>query len=186
MRARNLLAPTFAQGRDARALHLSSDVSVTVSELAIARVRRFFRDRLPVSLADAAAIACSDTQSVLAEIENPQRAVAGDLIPWSEVAAAVQRTWTPADLDAAVRGMANFPALLRVSVVQWRIPAYLLIALERLVAEARGDSPEGESLTVEAYVARQLDLFLDIDMAKRLCRDPAFREAFEFPDREES
>ena len=160
-------------------------MSAPLDDLAIARVRRFFIDRLPVSLADAAAIACADPAWVLAEIENPEGAVAGDLIPWSEVAAIVQRTWTPADLDAAVGTMTGFPALLRVSLVQWRIPAYLLIALDRIVAETRGDSPEGDTLTVEAYVARQLDLFLDMDLAARLCGDPAFRQAFEFPDHEE-
>ncbi|MEA2239959.1 MAG: hypothetical protein QOC81_4683 [Thermoanaerobaculia bacterium] len=156
-----------------------------VDDLAIARVRRFFIDRLPVSLADAAAITRSHTAWVLAEIENPERVVAGGLIPWSEVAAIVQRTWTPADLDAAAGTTAGFPALLRVSLVQWRLPAYLLIALERIVAETRGDSPEGDTLTVEAYVARQLDLLLDMDLAEGLCSDSAFREAFEFPDREE-
>jgi hypothetical protein len=155
-----------------------------VDDLSIARVRRFFSDRLPVSLADAALIARCDPASVLAEIENPERAIAGDLIPWADVAAIVQRTWTPADLDAAAGTMAGFPVLLRVSLVQWRIPAYLLIALERIVAERRANSPEGGTLTVEAYVARQLDLFLDMDIAEELCRDPAFREAFEFPDDE--
>ncbi len=39
----------------------------------------------------------SDPAWVLTQIENPERAVAGDAIPWPEVAAIVQRTWPPAD-----------------------------------------------------------------------------------------
>ena len=161
-------------------------MSVPLDDLALARVRKFFSDRVSVSLRDAAMIARSDPAWVLAQIENPERATAGDTIPWPEVAAIVQRTWTSADLDAAVGTIEGFPRLLRVSLVQWRLPAYLLIALEHVVAEMRGDSPENETLTVETYVARQLDLLLDMDMLKRLSSDAAFREAFEFPDREES
>ena len=161
-------------------------MSVSLDDLVLARVRQFFRDRAPVSLANAAMIARSDPAWVLTQIENPERASAGDAIPWPEVAAIVQRTWTPADLDAAVGTVEGFPTLLRMSLVHWRLPAYLAIALERIVVEMRADSPEGETLTVESYVARLLDLFMDMDRVQGLCSDPAFREAFEFPDREES
>ncbi len=157
-----------------------------LDDLAVARVRQFFRDRAPVSLLDATMIVRSDPAWVLTQIENPERAAAGHAIPWPEVAAIVQRTWTPADLDAAVGEIEGFPKLLRVSVVHWRLPAYLVIALEQIVVEIRADSPEGETLTVESYVARLLDLFVDMDRVQGLCSDPAFREAFEFPDREES
>jgi len=131
-------------------------------------------------------IARSDPAWVLTQIENRERVAAGDEIPWAEVAAIVQQTWTPADLDAAVGTVEGFPTLLRMSLVHWRLPAYLVIALEHIVVEMREDSPEGETLTVESYVARLLDLFMDMDRVQRLCSDPVFREAFEFPDREES
>jgi hypothetical protein len=167
-------------------LPLSFNVSVSLDDLVLARVRQFFRDRVPVSLRDAAMITRSDAAWVLAQIENPERAAAGDAIPWPEVVAIVQRTWTPADLDAAAGTIDGFPTLLRMSLVHWRLPAYLVIALEHIVVEMRADSPEGETLTVESYVARLLDLFMDMDRVQRLCSDPAFRDAFEFPDREES
>ena len=160
-------------------------MSVSLDDPAVARVRQFFRERVPVSLRDAAHITRSDPAWLLAQIENPERAVAGDPIPWPEVAAIVQRTWTPADLDAAVGVIEGFPKLLRMSLVHWRLPAYLVIALEHIVVEMRTDSPEGATLTVESYVARLLDLFMDMDRVQGLCSDPAFREAFEFPDRDE-
>ncbi len=161
-------------------------MGVPLDDLAIARVRRFFAGRSPVNLTDAASIARADPAWILGEIENPEQVVAGGLIPWSDVVSIIQRTWTPADLDAALGAIEGFPKLLRVSLVQWRLPAYLLIALEHTVAALRGDSPENDMLTVETYVARQLDLFLDMDMVKRLSSNSAFREAFEFPDHEES
>jgi hypothetical protein len=161
-------------------------VSVSLDDLAIARLRQFFRDRAPVSLGDTALIAGVAPAWILGEIERPEQVIAGGFIPWSEVVSIIQRTWTPADLDAALGGVKGFPKLLHVSLVQWRLPAYLLVALEHIVAGMRGDSPENETLTVEAYVARQLDLLLDMDIVKRLNNDSAFREAFEFPEPEES
>jgi hypothetical protein len=98
------------------------------------------------------------------------------------MAVLVRETLTPAELEELAGGTPAFPKLLRVSSVTWRLPAYLLIALEHLVAGERAADPMSPRLTVEAYVARHLELTLDPEVLARLCVEPAFRAAFRFPE----
>jgi hypothetical protein len=151
-----------------------------------ARLRRFFNDRSGVSLREASALLGRGQAGIIAQLDpiavpHPERG-----IPWGEMAVLVRETLTPAELEALAGSSPAFPALLRVSSVAWRIPAYLLIALEHLVAAERAAdplaSPTSSRLTVEAYVARHLELTLDAEVLARLCVEPAFREAFRFPE----
>jgi hypothetical protein len=135
-----------------------------------------------VSLREAAALFACDPAWIAAQLDpiavpHPERG-----IPWEELAVLLCETFTPAELDAAAGNVPAFPALLRVSSVQWCLPAYLLIALEHLVANERALDPAASRLTVEAYVARQLSVALDIQIIDRLSIEPAFREAVHFPD----
>jgi len=146
------------------------------------RLRRFFADRRPISLRDAGALLGLDRSAIaesldLVAVPEPERG-----IPWTEAAALVCQTLTPAELDALLGRTSAFPALLRVSRVEWRIPMYLMVALEHLVADERSTNPAARRLTVEACVARRLDLTLDSDLLARLCLEPAFRNAFHFPE----
>jgi hypothetical protein len=55
------------------------------------------------------------------------------------------------------------------------------MALEHSVAEERALDPTASRLTVEAFVARHMDLTLDPDVFIRLLHvDPVFREPFTF------
>jgi hypothetical protein len=146
-----------------------------------ARLRRFFNDRSEVSIREAAALFGRDPAWIIAQLDqiavpHPERG-----IPWGEIAVLVRETLTPVELGALAGSAPAFPALLRVSTVAWRLPAYLLIALEHLVASERAADPMS-SLTVEAYVARHLELTLDPEVLARLCIEPAFRAAFRFPE----
>jgi hypothetical protein len=150
-----------------------------------ARLSRFFDDRKTVSLPEAAALFDCDPAWLIAQLDpvavpNPQ-----DGIPWTEIAVLVREFFTPAELDAVAGTMPGFPSLLRVSPVKWRLPAYLLIALEHLVADERARNGHASRLTVEAYVARQLSDILDTDVIDRLSVEPAFRAARYFPEDDE-
>ena len=147
-----------------------------------AHLRRFFDDPRPVSVGEAAALFGCDSDGILAQLDEVAVPHPEDGIPWVEFAALVRQRLTPAELDTVAGGTPSFPALLRVSSVEWRLPAYLLVALEHLVAEERVLNPRASRLTVEAYVARHLDLMLEHDVFERLCVEPAFREAFHFPE----
>jgi hypothetical protein len=135
-----------------------------------------------VSLREAAALLGRDPAWIIAQLDpiavpHPERG-----IPWGEMAVLVRETLTPVELGALAGSTPAFPALLRVSPVAWRLPAYLLIALEHLVAGERAADPMSSRLTVEAYVARHLALTLDPEVLERLCVEPAFRAAFRFPE----
>ena len=150
-----------------------------------ARLRRFFDDRMPLSLSEAAALFDCDPAWLTAQLDpiavpNPE-----DGIPWTEVAVLVRELFTPAELDAVAGTTRRFPSLLRVSPVEWRLPAYLLIALEHIVADERERTAGASRLTVEAYVARQLADILDTDVVDRLSVEPAFRAARDFPEDDE-
>ncbi|HSY51299.1 MAG TPA: hypothetical protein VLC46_21020 [Thermoanaerobaculia bacterium] len=148
-----------------------------------ARLRRFFDDRREVSLREAAALLGRDPAWVIAQLDEVAVPHPEQGIQWGEMAVLVRETLTPAELEALAGGSPGFPALLRVSSVTWRLPAYLLIALEHLVAGERAADPTTASrLTVEAYVARHLELTLDPEVLERLCAEPAFRAAFRFPE----
>ena len=138
-----------------------------------------------MSISEAAALLGCDPAGVVAQLDTVAVPHAEHGIPWVEFAALVRQRLTPAELDTVAGGTPSFPALLRVSPVEWRLPAYLLIALEHLVAEERVLNPVASRLTVEAYVARHLDLMLEHEIFNRLCIDPAFREAFHFPEEDE-
>ena len=149
------------------------------------RLRRFFDDRSHVSIREAVALLGCDPSWIIAQLDRIAVPDPENGIPWVELAALARETLTPAELDAVAGGAPAFPALLRVSSVEWRLPAYLLIALEHLVAKERALNPAAARLTVEAYVARHLDLMLDPEIFEHLCIEPAFRDAFHFPEEDE-
>jgi len=147
-----------------------------------ARLRRFFNDRSEVSIREAVALLGRDPAWIIAQLDQIAVPHPEQGIPWGEIAALVRETLTPEELEAAAGSAPAFPALLRVSSVEWKLPAYLLIAIEHLVANERAVNPLASRLTVEAYVARHLDLTLDSETLSRLSIESAFREAFHFPD----
>jgi hypothetical protein len=150
-----------------------------------ARLRRFFSNCNPVSLPEAAALFGCDPGWLIAQLDPIAVPHPEEGIPWAEMAVLVREIFTLAELDAVAGTMPGFPSLLRVSSVEWRLPTYLLIALEHLVADERAASAEASRLTVEAYVARQLSDLLDMDVFDRLSLDPAFRAARHFPEEDE-
>jgi hypothetical protein len=72
----------------------------------------------------------------------------------------------------------------RAVQVRWRIPLYLLAALERLTEDDRASDPTAAGRTVEATAVQRLELALDPGLVQALSRDPAFRRAFWFPEGE--
>jgi hypothetical protein len=150
-----------------------------------ARLRRFFNDRSPVSLREAAALFGSDAAWIIAQLDDVAVPHPESGIPWSEIALLARETFTPVELDAVANSVPDFPPLLRVRSVKWRLPAYLLIALEDAVAAERALDPAASRLTVEAFVARHLSLTLDSEIFDRLCNDPAFDKAMNFPEEDE-
>jgi hypothetical protein len=153
------------------------------SRLSLARLRRFLADRQPVTLGEAAHLLGCDASGVASEIgiDVPDR---GERIPWGDVVDLLRQMLTPEEFEAAAGNLDSFPELLRATPVVWSLPGYLLTALERAAAEERCRLG-AQRLTVEAYVAEQLERIVAPAIFIDLCRDPLFRKAFRFPEDDE-
>jgi hypothetical protein len=138
-----------------------------------------------MTVPEAAALFGSEPAWIVAQLDEVAVPQPEQGIPWSEIALLVREIFTPAELDAVAESVPGFPNLLRVSSVKWRLPAYLLMALDEAVAAERALNPAASRLTVEAFVARHLSMTLDSEIFDRLSDDPTFREAVEFPEEDE-
>jgi hypothetical protein len=155
-----------------------------VPRLPLARLRRFVASRQPVTLKQATRLLECDA-SWLAEEVGMAIPDPDERISWGDLVDLLRQMLTPEEFEEVAGELDGFPELLRVRPVIWSMPGYLLTALERAAAE-EGCRPGAERLTVEAYVAEQLERIVSPDLFLDLCRDPAFRKAFGFPEDDET
>ncbi len=108
----------------------------------------------------------------------------GGFLPWEDVMLWFLRAWPlPLVEDSVPREtLAHLPALLRTTTVTWRLPRYLVHALDRQTALETARSNDRHALTVEQYVAEQLHLAIDDDTVAAMNDDSGFMEAWLFPD----
>jgi hypothetical protein len=90
------------------------------------RLRRFFEDRRPVSIREAAALLGCDPAWIIVRLDQRDVPHAEQGIPWAEVAALAREILTPAELEAVAGRTSVFPDLLRLSPVEWRLPPICL------------------------------------------------------------
>lgn len=159
--------------------------TTTAKRIPWGRLRRFFLERQPITVAQAEALICLDPAAVVEALDTLGVRTVDGCIPWSDAAELICQTLTPVEIHKLLRGTPGFPPLLLVQRVAWRIPAWLLLALENRVAEERTRDPAARRLTVEAFVARELQFILEPDPIQQLNVDAAFRAAAHFPEGEE-
>lgn len=148
-------------------------------------LERFFRDRPDCTLAEAAEVIGSDIEWVAGHVDD----AAAPLVPWDEVALLFLRVWPPATLEAMLQDIGGLPELYRLRRVEWRLPEYLVIALEKCAARERAERDDAQDLTLEQWLSEQLLMLISPDVYDELMADPAMREAYLFPqgdDEEES
>ena len=147
-------------------------------------LQRFFRERRPCSIAEAADLVGYSAAWVRRRAEIDGIDLAAGLVPWDHVMLWFLRAWPlPLVEDSVPREtLAELPALLRTATVTWRLPRYLLRALDRQIDLETSRSNDRQALTVEQYVAEQLHLAIDDDTVASLGDDSGFMEAWLFPD----
>jgi hypothetical protein len=147
-------------------------------------LQRFFRERRPCSIAEAADIVGYSAAWVRRRAEIDGIDLAAGLVPWDHVMLWFLRAWPlPLVEDSVPREtLAELPALLRTATVTWRLPRYLLRALDRQIDLETSRSNDRQALTVEQYVAEQLHLAIDDDTVASMADDSGFMEAWLFPD----
>ncbi|HEV2720421.1 MAG TPA: hypothetical protein VG323_10425 [Thermoanaerobaculia bacterium] len=147
-------------------------------------LQRFFRERRPCSIAEAADIVGYSETWVRKRAEIDGIDLAAGVVPWEDVMLWFLRAWPLPLVEDAVppETIAHLPALLRTTTVTWRLPRYLVHALDRQTALESARSNDRHALTVEQYVAEQLHLVIDDDTVAAMNDDRGFMEAWLFPD----
>jgi len=144
-------------------------------------LQRFFKERRPCSIAEAADIVGYSEAWVRKRAEIEGIDLAGGFLPWEDVMLWFLRAWPLALVEDSVP-RDTLPALLRTTTVTWRLPRYLVQALDRQTQLESARSNDRHALTVEQYVAEQLHLVIDDDTVAAMNDDGAFMDAWLFPD----
>jgi hypothetical protein len=144
-------------------------------------LQRFFKERRPCSIAEAADIVGYSEAWVRTRAEIEGIDLAGGVLPWEDVMLWFLRAWPLALVEDSVPDE-TLPARLRTTSVTWRLPRYLVDALDRQTQLERARSNDRHALTVEQYVAEQLHLVIDDDTVAAMSDDAGFMEAWLFPD----
>jgi hypothetical protein len=147
-------------------------------------LQRFFRERRACSIAEAADVVGYSSAWVRRRAELDGVDLSGGVVAWEDVMLWFLRAWPlPLVEDAVPREtLADLPALLRTTTVTWRLPRYLVHALDRQTELESARSSDRHALTVEQYVAEQLHLVIDDETVAALNDDGGFMEAWLFPD----
>lgn len=147
-------------------------------------LQRFFRERRACSIAEAADLVGYSEAWVRARAAIDGIDLAGGFLPWEDVMLWFLRAWPLALVEDSVprETLAHLPVLLRTTTVTWRLPRYLVHALDRQTELESARSNDRHALTVEQYVAEQLHLAIDDDTVAALSDDAGFMEAWLFPD----
>ena len=150
----------------------------------LVRLQRFFRERRPCSIAEAADIVGYSEAWVRKRAEIDGVDLTAGAVAWEDVMLWFLRAWPLPLVEDAVPAetLAHLPALLRTTTVTWRLPRYLVRALDRQTALESARSNDRHALTVEQYVAEQLHLVIDDDTVATMNDDRGFMEAWLFPD----
>jgi len=147
-------------------------------------LQRFFRERRPCSIAEAADLVGFSEFWVRKRAEIDGIKLSGGVLPWEDVMLWFLRAWPLTLVEDSVprETLAFLPALLRTTTVTWRLPRYLVRALDRQTELESARSNDRHALTVEQYVAEQLHLVIDDDTVAEMHDDSGFMEAWLFPD----
>jgi hypothetical protein len=146
-------------------------------------LRRFLNERAPCTIRDASELVGFAGDWVLERIAEEQVVLDTALrIPWSVVALWFLRAWSPRLLDSMLEGVEGWPELLRLTTAEWKLPRYLLMAIEIQVAREREEAHDAHDFTAEQWLSEQLHLLIGPDLYEELTADPALRSAYLFPD----
>ena len=147
-------------------------------------LQRFFRERRACSIAEAADIVGYSAAWVRKRAAVDGIDLTSGFLPWEDVMLWFLRAWPLPLVEDSVppETLAHLPALLRTTTVTWRLPRYLVHALDRQTELESVRSNDRHVLTVEQYVAEQLHLAIDDDTVAAMNDDGGFMEAWLFPD----
>jgi hypothetical protein len=143
----------------------------------------FFADRGPVPLEVAAQLLGFPTEWVRARAAAEAMLLPGEKVAWEDVMHWFLHAWPREAVIARLAPDADglLPAGLHLRTVQWRLPAYLVAAIEAQAALDAGRRRDRHDASVETYLAEQLHNIIDDATVAALAGDEEFLAAFHFP-----
>ena len=140
---------------------------------------RFLRKRRNVSVSETARLLRFPGKQIRARALRDRELLADDRLSWETVAVWLLEAWPLSALAAiAADDPGLLPEQLLPIAVPWRIPVYIVRAMETQTKLTAGEMERPE---VEDYVASILDGYIDDATRLSLSRDAGFREALHFP-----
>lgn len=135
---------------------------------------RFFVERPDLSVKEAANLLGWQRPALLQQARSEGALLPDGRVEWHEVAFWLLQAWPRAWLLQKLGAYARLiPPELHLADVRWRLPLYMVRALER--------QADALSVPVEDYVADALHLAIDDDTLATFRNDAAFREAYDYP-----
>jgi hypothetical protein len=144
---------------------------------------RFFGDRRPVPLDVAAELLGFSTEWVRARAASDAMLLPREKVPWEDVMHWFLHAWPRDTVIARLTPDADvlIPEGLHLRTVQWRLPAYLVAAIEAQAALDAGREHDRHDASVGPYLAEQLHNIIDESTVAALAGDDDFLTAFHFP-----
>jgi hypothetical protein len=146
-------------------------------------IRFFGGDRRPVSLDLAAQLLGFSEQWVRARVSSESLLLPGEHVPWEDVMHWFLSVWPRDTIVTRLRPDADvlLPRGLHLRTVRWRLPAYLVAAIETQAALDRHSELDRHDATVNGYLVGQLHNIIEDATVAALAADEDFLAAFYYP-----
>jgi len=136
-----------------------------------------------VPLAAAAQLLGFSTEWVRARAAADAMLLPGEKVPWEDVMLWFLHAWPRDAVIARLEPDAGLllPAGLHLRTVEWRLPAYLVAAIEAQAGLDARRHRDRHDASVGTYLAEQLHNLIDHATVAALAGDEEFLTAFHFP-----
>lgn len=144
---------------------------------------RFFGNRRPVTVALAAQLVGFPEAWIRERASEDAGLLPGEKLAWEDVMYWFLRAWPREAIVARLKPEADvlLPRGLHLRTVHWRLPAYLVAAIERQATDDARTARDRHDASVEAYVASQLHALIEDSTVASFAGDDEFLTAFYYP-----
>lgn len=144
---------------------------------------RFFGNHRPVTIALAAQLLGFPEAWIRERASEDATMLPDEKLPWEDVMYWFLHAWPRDAVIARLRPEADvlLPRGLHLRTVHWRLPAYLVAAIERQAAQDAQTARDRHDASVEAYLAGQLHALIEDTTLAMFAGDDEFLTAFYYP-----
>jgi hypothetical protein len=144
---------------------------------------RFFGTRRPVTISLAAQLVGFPEDWIRERVSQDAAFLPDGKLPWEDVMYWFLHSWPREAILARLKPEADvlLPRGLHLRTVHWRVPAYLVAAIERQAALDAQAARDRHDASVEAYLAGHLHALIEDSTIATFQDDDEFLTAFYYP-----